>query len=260
MCRQMLLAIARDWRNMFVLEQFYLYEMSSALKSTLLAYIAAYSTWPMDLFGLTTLFRRDDVDDDVEAEDESRVGIIEEDVNHITLAYALGRTLSLKELKRFLLPQTQLNLEDLESWEQAESTSLRFPNLTHLSLAYPGPSISWSTRFLEFVRTCIPTITHLSLAGWPEPPDLATLMLFSKYLLCLRHLDVSDCPTRTIEMLGSLDWGGTWKTVEVVEVGCVRELEEEERVGREEAVEGLRRRIRETRREVKTGVRCRVVG
>jgi len=136
-------------------------------------------------------------------------------------------------------PQVLDNWEDYFDLEESSSSthpfsksvlqtitkSVHFKNLTHLSLAYPNPTVSTTfPDLLNFTKDSIPTLTHLSLAGWPTPvTGVMTLSIaerassnlkrLSRNLICLRYLDVSDCDSHMYIGLESVDWAGCWRNV-----------------------------------------------
>ena len=169
-----------DWHTHY--DQYHLATLPGNLKSLLLSYIAAYGPG-ISIEGLSTLFAKDR---DVPGATST------EDVTRLDLAYSVTRSISLEQLQRYLTePSTaiasaaekhnssHISCQDNEEMEEASREShadklplrilpiMRFPRLTHLSLANPLPTASWSA--LLFLTQQIPTITHLSLAYWPTP-------------------------------------------------------------------------------------------
>ncbi|KAK6341207.1 hypothetical protein TWF696_008293 [Orbilia brochopaga] len=150
-----------------------------------------------------------------------------------------------------------------------------FASLTHLSLAYPKPAAAAVPLpdLLKLAADAVPTITHLSLAGWPLPTVssssstaaiMATSLVesirastsmhikrLSQSLICLRHLDVSDCDADMYLALEDADWIECWRKVDEVVVRQgralsargVKVLQERDRAARalEGVVRGLRR-------------------
>ncbi|KAI9755676.1 MAG: hypothetical protein M1815_004780 [Lichina confinis] len=173
-------ALARDWGWQSHYHQHYLAFLPPTLKPVLLSYIAVYSLHAnITIRQLRLLF--DAGDDPDEASDA-------DDVTHLDLSGAIGRSISFKQLRYFLEKREPLCGEasssasaldprggDDESWEadigklslSTPATLMRFTNLTHLSLSHPGPDASWSG--LLSVASHLAVITHLSLAYWPTP-------------------------------------------------------------------------------------------
>ncbi len=81
------------------------------------------------------------------------------------------------ELKSSINRVKETEQSSLASWEEeferetqsfsSPVTPLRFPQLTRLSLAHPGSSVSWAD--LLSLSPYLATLTHLSLAYWPTP-------------------------------------------------------------------------------------------
>ncbi|KAF8476920.1 hypothetical protein BDZ91DRAFT_708358 [Kalaharituber pfeilii] len=180
-------------------------------------------------------------------------------VTHLDLSYAIGkeRNLTMSSLERFLFsgtplppppdslpalinPQITSTIPIIQSNPHSTTTisppvSLLLPSLTHLSLAYPSASLStsaaWSSTSLHnlpHILSHIPTITHLSIAGWPAPPPSTsgtvarTFIRLSAATYCLKWLDVSDwdAPVLREALLGipgevgmEAVWGGWWRGV-----------------------------------------------
>jgi hypothetical protein len=123
------------------------------------------------------------VDDETEDFEELDPSTANEDIVHLDLTASLGRGLKIRELSEFLFPTASAksphptHSELQESWDTPASQAARstmprplLPNITHLSLAINpkhASAISW--RHLLSFSTHFPTLTHLSLAYWPEP-------------------------------------------------------------------------------------------
>ena len=166
-------------------------------------------------------------------------------VTHLDLSHSLGKPLlTLRSLERFLFSGNLLPPADLQTdiFGAASIESLvprlHLPSLTHLSLAYPSkslpPSSLWTisvTHSIPYVLSFIPTLTHLSLAGWPPPESLsaqtvpATMMRLSRGTYCLKWLDLSEWYKSVMEkvFMGlenevEMDciWGGWWRGVGTV--------------------------------------------
>ena len=88
---------------------------------------------------------------------------------------ALDTALDDKGKGKGKMEEPELNVAD--NWEDEADTTLpsippslgtpRFPLLTRLSLAHPGPHASWP--LLLKLSSALHTLTHLSLAYWPIP-------------------------------------------------------------------------------------------
>ncbi|KAK6543898.1 hypothetical protein TWF694_000618 [Orbilia ellipsospora] len=208
------------------------------------------------------LFRAPFPADEYDATDEAVASVIDktlpvagtEHVTHLNFAGAIGYSISMRDLTRLFsrkittaAPTSSKRAAEkqpvLESWEDfvddeeaaAITTPLspdlrirHFPNLTHLSLAYPKPSGASFSDLLRLAKDGIPTITHLSLASWPTPVSgfsalstedriASNLKHLSQSLICLRYLDVSDCDTAMYRGLQEgVDWAECWKKVDEV--------------------------------------------
>ncbi|KAF3906279.1 hypothetical protein ABW20_dc0102886 [Dactylellina cionopaga] len=208
------------------------------------------ATFPADKYDAT--------DDVVAAEiDKSLPTAGTEYMTHLNFAGSIGYSISLKDLSRLFsrklspIAETQTLSSKaagkqpvLDSWEDfidnddesarisnPLSPDLRirhFPNLTHLSLAYPKASTISFSDLLKLAKDGIPTITHLSLAGWPTPSSGASslpldirvstnIRHLSHNLICLRYIDVSDCDSEMYKgFQAGGDWSECWKKVDEV--------------------------------------------
>jgi len=175
-------------------------------------------------------------------------------LTHLNLANTIGYGISLRDLSTYLKDDfdtlsiasdsktknqsREIAVSIVDSWEDAltedfESTNLEphstsmlrckniLPNLTHLSIAYPHLSVT-SKQLLDFIIR-VPTLTHLSIAGWPDSSILnkasewsAFLRRLSRSLVCLKYFDLSDCSLSATEGLKEVDWNGCWRKVTIV--------------------------------------------
>ncbi|KAI9679577.1 MAG: hypothetical protein M1829_001538 [Trizodia sp. TS-e1964] len=189
-------SMAENWDWHVHYDQFHLALLPFHLKSFLLAYIARYGAEDgIGLEGLRVLFL-------TSAELEGATG--GEDLTHLELAGSLGRAVTLSQLTQFFkieapcpittplkipseadddsaLPEPATAFSPNHNvpltWEEefdslggvfAALPTTRFPNLKHLSLAYPSREVSWP-KLLSFAP--LRNITHLSLAHWPTPSN-----------------------------------------------------------------------------------------
>ena len=162
-------SLAQNWGWHIEYDQFYLATLPRRFKETLLSYIATYNDQGIDCEGLRILFL-----DDTELEGATGC----ESITHLDLGTAVGRALTLKELKDVFTKKPRVHdtaaagKGDIpESWEEdlTPSTPLsmaRFPALTHLSLSHLAIA-SW--KGLLALSPYLATLTHLSLAYWPTP-------------------------------------------------------------------------------------------
>lgn len=245
--------ISDQWQAVFDYEQHYICDLSSSTKTLLLLYIAERSPSPMDLHGLQLLFASPSVEDEdqdghtdrswEESEEtlvdpSSTTAItapkslfptpqIDEDVTHLPLPRSITQNISLNGLKSFLL--LPITIDDApSSWDSLPPPSPhRFPNLTYLSLSYPSttnPFKLWN-ELPNFLHSVVPTITHLSLAGWPDPPDVTAVKRLCRATLCLKWLDLSDAGEGSgvefVEMLAAADWKGSWRGIRTVVINKI---------------------------------------
>ena len=186
------LAMEFDWHVEY--DHAYLSILPVWLKTSLLCYIAKFGPDAgISLRGLKMLFHEGTPG---EASTEQALGSLSEPVKYVEikrvdLSGSIGRGLPLKELKKYWVrrrgthrrtsssPRTA-DADVPESWDQDSSaldinltalslsdSPLRFPFLTHLSLAHPSPSVSWMD-LVDFSEH-LGALTHLSLAYWPPP-------------------------------------------------------------------------------------------
>ncbi|MCJ1465290.1 hypothetical protein MMC07_003907 [Pseudocyphellaria aurata] len=169
---QTLKAVARNWQWHIEYDQYCLAMLPTRLKEALVSFIARYSPQGINRHGLEIIFMEDATLED---------GGDNEDVAHLDLSTSIGHSVSLRELKNFLvdIPKSTVNaqtkVEDEmvpDSWDAPSSSSIshhfvfRFPFLTHLSLSHPH-NASWKS--LLNLAPQLMTLTHLSLAFWPYP-------------------------------------------------------------------------------------------
>ncbi|EPS38230.1 hypothetical protein H072_7918 [Dactylellina haptotyla CBS 200.50] len=215
--------------------------------------------------GFEILFRAPFPADKYDTADEASAAEIDstltiggtEYVSHLNFAGSIGYSISLRELSRLFCrkisakPGADASSSKAagkqpvpDSWEDfaddddaaniatspfSPDIKIRhFPNLTHLSLAYPKSSAVSFSDLLKLAKDGIPTITHLSLANWPTPISGASslsvevrvstnLRHLSQSLICLRYLDVSDCDSDMYRGLqDGVDWAECWKKVDEV--------------------------------------------
>lgn len=166
--------LALDWELHRVYNQYYLYFVPSHLKPALIRYVGVAAQQGVSLTDLRAiLLPPDDVYDEVELGDES---VSNAQVTCLDLSGSIARTLRLKDVSDLLFPSSQSPSSEVlqDSWDAADMvpspSRILLPNLTHLSLALDpvGPNdASW--KQLLALSTKLSTVTHLSLAFWPDP-------------------------------------------------------------------------------------------
>lgn len=174
--------LAKNWEWLLEYEQHYLAALPVQLKDILLSYLAAYG--PEDGITMETLrvlfLTEHDLEDATGSDELVHLDLTGMISKHFTLGEITKYMTQITASKKDTLSEAMNNLsvaEDIaDSWEEAEQAELpilpkwspnpRFPNLTHLSLAYPRKT-SWSQ--LLTLSSHLPTLTHLSLAFWPKP-------------------------------------------------------------------------------------------
>ncbi|KAJ6790163.1 hypothetical protein PWT90_08430 [Aphanocladium album] len=175
--------LAANWQFHRVYDQHYLYYVPSHLKPALMRQLGVFSDAGLALGDLKALILRRS---EAESESESDLGggvrlplAVDSDITALDLTGALGRSLTLRDVTAFLFPARStipVPEEPQDSWESNEevvtpspSHSL-VPNVTHLSLAVnPTLTEAASWRDLLSLAPRLSSVTHLSLAYWPEP-------------------------------------------------------------------------------------------
>ncbi|KAL6896461.1 hypothetical protein GGI43DRAFT_119070 [Trichoderma evansii] len=169
--------IAADWDIHREFNQYYLYYIPSHLKSALIRWIGIASPDGLSLDDLKLILIPSEIYEDEEGEDSSDYHTaVNAEVNYLDLSGALGRSLTLKEVSELLYPSKKQEdlAEPQESWDENEiipsPPRVLLPNLTHLSLALdPQLASEASWKQLLAMSSKLTTITHLSLAYWPDP-------------------------------------------------------------------------------------------
>lgn len=258
--------LGRDWQWHAHYDQYYIATLPVWMKQHLLSSIAQNSEYLLEIKDLQLLFL-----DETQLPDATG----SEAVTHLDLSRSLINLKSLASHLTKKLVGSQATATGTatpsgtsqatsvspipESWEDGLSPSiskplstLRFPCLTHLSLA-SLKSPSWSA--LLSILPLITTLTHLSLAHWPIPcltPNSSTaytsspqgnvphgssnlyssfdndfsepvgiMRRLSKATYCLRWLDLSGCTdwaVNVFETQGGPDWHGAWRGLETIRV------------------------------------------
>ena len=183
-------SLARDFEWHVAFDYTYLSVLPMEIKVQLLSYVAQYSSRTASRAGLQCLFA-----DPQESTLEESTGAYE--ATRLDLARSLGRTMRFSDLDHLWIkrrrPQDEKSKHDdpiLESWEDDHELNtlslnlpLRFPRLTHLSLAHPSENVSWQ-EFITFSGN-LGSLTHLCLDFWPQPslPTMQSSSTRNKSLL-----------------------------------------------------------------------------
>ena len=155
--------------------QYYLWELPTHIKVALINYLGVYHPSAPSLADLQILLRPPVDEAAPEGEVAPSAGSLNEDFHYLDLTGCLGRSLRLSGLSSMLFAAPEGEAGGLqESWDAPEiGTAVPMPllpNLTHLSLAIdPHHSAAASWRHLLSFVARMTTLTHLSLAYWPEP-------------------------------------------------------------------------------------------
>ncbi|KAH6692426.1 tafazzin [Plectosphaerella plurivora] len=174
--------MAVDWEFQSVYDQHYLHTLHSRLRSALIAYVGVWAERginPRDLRVILSPFSEGQ-EESIEPGSPASLVSLNADFHCLDLSGSIGHGLTVKELTDILFP-TRLTsptaAQVQESWEEVEAPSLPpqlLPNLTHLSLAVDPSTLSSggrppSWRHLLALAPRLGSLTHLSLAYWPEP-------------------------------------------------------------------------------------------
>ncbi|KAI0160400.1 hypothetical protein GGR57DRAFT_499808 [Xylariaceae sp. FL1272] len=172
--------MALDWAQQRDWNRFYLYTLPSRLRSALLRYVSEMHGPGVSVEDLRLVLLGPSAAELAEyGLEPPDIGVANADIFYLELTGSSGKSFSLKELNDFLFgpkhASTVIEDDVQDSWDApASPTVLRpavlLPNLTHLSLAVdPGSPLSVSWKQLLSLAGKLTGLTHLSLAGWPEP-------------------------------------------------------------------------------------------
>ncbi|TQV96156.1 tafazzin [Cordyceps javanica] len=174
--------VASNWAFHRVYDQHYLYEVPCHLKPALMRELAIYGPTGLALGDIKALLLRPGQGDNGNHDAGSLPpsSAFDREITALDLTGALGRSLTLRDVTVLLFPArptTSLPDEAQDSWEASvdapPTPRLSYalvPNLTHVSLAINpehAENVSW--RDLLTLAPRLGSITHLSLAYWPEP-------------------------------------------------------------------------------------------
>ncbi|RSL97389.1 hypothetical protein CDV31_013062 [Fusarium ambrosium] len=166
--------LACDWSFHRVYNQYHLFFVPNHLKSALIRYVGIANEDGLSISDLKIILLPPPDTFDEDELDELATSNLE--VNYLDLSGSIGRLMRLKDISDLLFPvkEQEPASELQESWDAAEAIPspprTLLPNLTHLSLAlHPHHASSASWRQLIALSSKLTTLTHLSLAYWPEP-------------------------------------------------------------------------------------------
>lgn len=179
---------ALDWEFQREYNHYFLYDLPTHVRMSLVAYLSLLRPDGVSLDDLRVLLLPP-VDDSTSDPDSSHPSptplppnIANDTFTHLDLTNALAHPgITLPSLSKLLFPPSSSPSLPQDSWEDDDdedpSPSLPslpttlLPALTHLSLEVPPsrpcPAASWR-HLLAFVSRA-PHLTHLSLAFWPRP-------------------------------------------------------------------------------------------
>ncbi|CAM1511521.1 Fc.00g090340.m01.CDS01 [Cosmosporella sp. VM-42] len=248
--------LACDWEFHRVYNQYHLYFVPDHLKPALIRFIGIASEEGLSLNDLRTILLPppDTFDDGDEVESLTSSNT---EVTYLDLSGCIGRSMKLKDVSELLFPAREQSdtVEPQDTWDTAESIPspprALVPNLTHLSLALDpryASFVSWK-QLLAFSPK-LSTVTHLSLAFWPDPcltpgarrssvvtpqgnipyggtniyshsidhdwsEALLVLRMLSKNLYALEFLDLTGCAPWFKALMAEsehdhVDWVGNW--------------------------------------------------
>ncbi|KAK5660470.1 hypothetical protein OQA88_13017 [Cercophora sp. LCS_1] len=170
--------LAHNWTFQKSYCRYCLFDLPTHLRVALVTYLGTWNPGGVSVADLRAILlpfpdEETETDDQQDTAESVNPSSANEYFRHLDLTGSLGRSLKLRELTALLFPSQQppTNLQD--SWDVPEESTVPrplLPNLSHLSLGVRpdcSQSVSWR-HLLSFVSHC-PTLTHLSLAFWPEP-------------------------------------------------------------------------------------------
>ena len=170
--------VALDWDLHRVYNQFYMYLIPNHLKPALIRLLrlsgAGVTAADLKLILLPPI---DAYESEIDGEEVEDATLSIQEITHLDISGSVGWTIKIRELTDVLFPLRKKtdSEEPQDSWDAAAEAApalprALLPNLTHLSLALDasGPS-QGSWRQLLALSSKASTITHLSLAFWPEP-------------------------------------------------------------------------------------------
>jgi hypothetical protein len=167
--------LAQDWVFQKSYNRYYLHGLPSRLRSALVKYVGIWHGEGVTVSDLKAILLPPPDNDDDHQRDVATFKSNNEDFYYLDLSGCVGRSINLTEIISLLFPQPpDIDPNDVQdSWDVAEPVAMPaelLPNITHLSLALTashGTNLSW--KQLLVLASKLQTLTHLSLAYWPEP-------------------------------------------------------------------------------------------
>ncbi|KAK1596394.1 tafazzin [Colletotrichum navitas] len=182
--------MALNWELQRDYDQYYLHMLPSRSRASLARYVGVWYEGGVSAADLRNILipppppPSSGYDDGSEHQqpqvDAEALVSLNSNIYSLDLTGSVGHSMSVRELSDVLFPSKLARASEVvqDSWDTAEAPSLPpklLPNITHLCLAVApsvyrqdgGPGVSW--RQLLALAGKLPTLTHLSLAYWPEP-------------------------------------------------------------------------------------------
>ncbi|KAI9846408.1 MAG: hypothetical protein M1837_003999 [Sclerophora amabilis] len=191
--------LAENWNFHVQYDQHYLASLPARMKSILLAYIALDGPEEgIEVAGLKTLFQ---------SADEVPGATAGEDMTHLDLSGALGSSLSIKQLDRFLSSAGAATKSSPDQHRDLASDIGRSQPVGDSFGSKPAPQEeqleeSWETQADALFSlltsptstTRFPCLTHLSLSHPNPSVSWARLLAFAPHLATLTHLSLAYWP------------------------------------------------------------------
>ncbi|GJC78009.1 hypothetical protein ColLi_00847 [Colletotrichum liriopes] len=180
--------MALNWEFQRDYDQYYLHTLPSRVRASLAKYVGVWYEGGASAADLRNILvpppppsEHEDGSEHQQHQVEAEALVsLNSNVYFLDLTGSVGHSMSVRELSDVIFPQKLARASEAvqDSWDTAEAPSLPpklLPNITHLCLAVTpsvhqqggGPGVSW--KQLLALAAKLPTLTHLSLAYWPEP-------------------------------------------------------------------------------------------
>ncbi|KAK5998584.1 hypothetical protein PT974_00965 [Cladobotryum mycophilum] len=157
--------LATDWDYHRVYDQYHIFFVPGHLKSALIRWVGIAN--PAHSLSSPNVYDEEDFGPEIPSNAE---------INYLDLSGSVGRTITLKEISELLHPLKKVDASDelQDTWDAVGSApsppKALLPNLTHLSLALdPKHASDASWKQLLAMSARLSSVTHLSLAYWPDP-------------------------------------------------------------------------------------------